>query len=103
MHPEDQIDPFVMYCKASMLMSRVKNFNLRYRGLKYIEDPSVMHPQTSTGGTAHPLSIRTTPAFIELHQATQNMKAAMTKYMKDPMKDGKFDAYVFNTWNIVHL
>lgn len=105
-YPPDQTDPFIMYCKAAMLMSKVKNFCLRYRSLQLSGDPSVRLPEGSPeipGPGPNPEAIRSTPAFIELNQTIQIMKASFPASMKSVMKDGKLDLYSFGAWNILHM
>jgi hypothetical protein len=40
LHPEDQVDSFNLYIKGTMLLSRVKAFNLRFRAKRFMGDPA---------------------------------------------------------------
>lgn len=105
-YPLDQTDPFIMYCKASLLMSKVKNFCLRYRSMQFSGDPSVRLPEGAPeipSSHPNPEVIRRVPAFVELNQMIQIMKASFPTSMKSAMKDGKLNLYTYGAWNIVHM
>lgn len=46
LYPEDQVDSFTLYIKASILLSRVKAFNLRFRAKRFIGDPMYIYSPT---------------------------------------------------------
>ncbi|GJE87922.1 Zn(II)2Cys6 transcription factor [Phanerochaete sordida] len=105
-YPPEQTDPFIMYTKASMLMSRVKNFCLRFRQMQFAGDPAVRIPDSQPelpGPGPNSGSIRDSPAFVELNQTIQLMKASFPPSMKTVIKDGKLDLYTYGAWNIVYL
>ncbi|EKM55966.1 uncharacterized protein PHACADRAFT_256950 [Phanerochaete carnosa HHB-10118-sp] len=105
-YPSDQTDPFIMFCKATMLMSKVKNFCLRYRALQFSGDASVRVPDGVAelpGPGPNSGSIRDSQAFVELNQTIQLMKASFPASMKNVITDGKLDLYTYGAWNIIHL
>lgn len=103
-HREDQTDSFILYVKCGLLISRVKNFNLRFKSLAYAGDPSVMPPMSKplVGGLEdfHP---KETPAFRELDELLSSFKVSFPPDMKSPMIDGKLDSYLYSSWNMIHL
>ncbi|KIP05989.1 hypothetical protein PHLGIDRAFT_107482 [Phlebiopsis gigantea 11061_1 CR5-6] len=105
--PLDQTDPFIMYSKATILMSRVKNFCLRFRSLRYVGDPSVRLPNASglleAPSTQNHLCIRDTPAFAELNNLIEVMRTSFPPEMKNVTKDGKLEEYTYCAWNLIHL
>lgn len=104
-YPPEQTDPFIMYCKATMLMSRVKNFCLRFRSLRYTGDPSVTLPDALIDMTSprNSLTIRDTPAFVEITHILQAMKAYFPPSIKGVVKEGRLEVYTYCTWNLIHL
>lgn len=88
-----------------MLMSRVKNFCLRFRSLRYTGDPSVSLPEGmfEVPASQNALVIRDTPGFVELNRLIQVMKAACSQHMKHIIEDGKLEVYIYCTWNTIHL
>ncbi len=105
-HLEDQMDSFIVFTKASILISRVKNFNLRFKSLAYTGDPSVIPPNMKSidaSGGLENFNPKDTPGFRELDLLITSFKASFPPHMKNPMKDDKLDAYLYSAWNIVHL
>lgn len=88
-----------------MLMSRVKNFCLRFRSLRYVGDPSVRLPDNlfEVPAGTNSLVIRDTPGFVQLNNLIQIMKTACSQHMKHYVEDGKLEVYSYCTWNTVHL
>ncbi|KAJ3541142.1 hypothetical protein NM688_g6125 [Phlebia brevispora] len=103
-HREDQMDSFIMFVKCSILISRVKNFNLRFKSLAYTGDPSVIPPTTNplSGGLEN-FYPKDTPAFRELDELVSSFKASFPPDMKSPMTDDKLDPYLYSAWNMAHL
>ncbi|PSR81917.1 hypothetical protein PHLCEN_2v6212 [Hermanssonia centrifuga] len=105
-HLEDQMDSFIVFTKASILISRVKNFNLRFKSLAYTGDPSVISPNMKSldaSGGLENFNPKDTPGFRDLDQLVTSFKASFPPHMKNPMKDDKLDAYLYSAWNVVHL
>ena len=87
-----------------MLISRVKNFNLRFKALAYAGDPTVLPPDGAklSGGleTFYP---KDTPAFRELDELVSSFKASFPARMKQPVVEGKLDHYLYCSLNMANL
>ncbi|KAF7791287.1 hypothetical protein EIP86_002301 [Pleurotus ostreatoroseus] len=103
-HREDQTDSFILYVKCGMLISRVKNFNLRFKSLAYQGDPSVLPPVTSplTNGLEN-FNPKETRAFRDIDELLNSFKSSFPSEMKSPMTDDKLDPYLYSTLNMVNL
>lgn len=93
-----------MYIKCSLLMSRVKNFNTRYKALAFAGDPSVVPviDGNSESGNFR-TSPRTSPMFLELDNLILTFKNKFPAHLKTPFADDKIDFYLYSAWNILHL
>ncbi|KAI0345199.1 hypothetical protein BDW22DRAFT_1482423 [Trametopsis cervina] len=103
-HHPDQTDSFIMYIKASMLFSKVKNFNIRFKSLAYSGDASVT-PMLDINNNDGLLkySPRTTPLFLELDNLVLTFKNKFPAHLKNPVVNGKVDYYLYSAWNILHI
>ena len=101
-HPPDQTDPFILYIKACMLLSRVKIFNARFRTRYYAGDPSTFI--TGADGRRAPASdIRKTPAFGELVHLVADFQNSIPPQYRRPMQDGVVNAHLFMVATTPHL
>lgn len=96
-HPEQQIDSFILYIKATILLSRVKAFNLRYKGKHYAGDASMQSPASSpaNGDQAEYFSVKETPAFRELDDLVTNFKNSFPAQLKNPVDCQVVDPYLY--------
>lgn len=100
-HLGDQTDPFVLYVKAAMLISRVKNFNLRYRARQYAGDVSTIPSDTSN--PLHPNDPRKTAAFIELEGDIASFRRSFPKNLSDPIKGNTVDSHLYTACLVPHI
>ena len=104
MHKDEQIDSFILFTKCSILISRVKNFNLRFKGLAYAGDPTVVPPEgLRLSGNLENFYPRDTPAFKELDELVSSFKASFPSHLKEPTIDGKLDGYLYSALNMANL
>ncbi|KAH9840158.1 uncharacterized protein C8Q71DRAFT_746053 [Rhodofomes roseus] len=101
-HPPRQTDPFVLYIKSCMLLSRVKNFNARFRAKYYAGDPSTFTVDPN-GQSTPSQDIRHTPAFSELNQLITDFQSSIPPHLKRPVKNGVVNAHLFSACTIAHL
>lgn len=93
-----------MYVKCSLLLSKIKSFNLRYKALAFAGDPAVapiLDPAVDMGPFKN--SPRTTTMFLELDNLLLTFKNKFPTNLKNPITDGKLDYYLYSAWNILHL
>ncbi|KAI0922370.1 hypothetical protein AcV7_005920 [Taiwanofungus camphoratus] len=97
-HPDGQTDPFILYIKSSVLLSRVKNFNSRFRAKYYAGDPSVVSYYDTAQGMGHmePKDIRSTHAFIELDQLIIAFQACFPAHFRSPVQDNTVNPHLFS-------
>ncbi|EKM56901.1 uncharacterized protein PHACADRAFT_254278 [Phanerochaete carnosa HHB-10118-sp] len=93
-HAPNQTDSFVLFIKTTILLSHVKNFNLRYRGRYYQGDPSMYapNPVIESPATYDP---RSSPAFKELDSLIAAFRPAFPSHLKNPVQDEMVDAYLY--------
>jgi hypothetical protein len=111
LHPEDQVDSFNLYIKGTMLLSRVKAFNLRFRAKRFMGDPAYIYSPTyaevwekdsdkARNVTADP---RRTPGFIEIDHIASMFRQSFPMHLRDPIRDGCVDSHLYSASLIPHL
>ncbi|KAI0094085.1 hypothetical protein BDY19DRAFT_1053457 [Irpex rosettiformis] len=101
-HPPDQTDSFILHVKCSMLFSKVKNFNIRFKSLAYAGDPS--YALTAVGNDNPPKAPpKTTAAFISLDNLIAEFKTRFPPRFRNPVIDGKLNHYLYSACNLLHI
>lgn len=97
-HPPDQTDSFVLYIKSSVVMSRVKTFNLRFRARNYAGDPMMVPPRGSAASelpsTAQYIDPRQTPGFIEIDSLVESFIPSFPRHLRDPVRENILDVHL---------
>ncbi|KAH9920606.1 uncharacterized protein B0H18DRAFT_1023541 [Fomitopsis serialis] len=101
-HPPRQTDPFILYIKSCILISRVKNFNSRFRAKYYAGDPATL-PVGPNGERTPIKDIRTAPAFTELNQLINDFQSSIPPHWKRPVQNGVVNAHLFAAVTTPHL
>jgi hypothetical protein len=95
-----------MHVKCSMLFSKVKNFNIRFKSLAYAGEPSVT-PVANTSLTYDDsntkFSPKAAPVFSEIDNLVMNFKSGFPPSLRNPINDGKIDQYLYSAWNLLYL
>jgi len=103
-HHIDQCDSFTLYVKGTMLLSRVKNFIIRYRSKSYSQEHIHINTQANTGlwegvhrdpSGAHVKSPTNTIAFVELHQTAMQFRSSFPGHLRDPFASGAIDSSLY--------
>lgn len=89
-HPEDQIDSFALYVKATSLLSKVKNFNLRFRSRHYAGDPTC---GVETFGEI--IDPRSTQAFKDLDNLVLAFRSSFPVRFKNPVNGSVVDPHLY--------
>ncbi|KZT21176.1 hypothetical protein NEOLEDRAFT_1121516 [Neolentinus lepideus HHB14362 ss-1] len=84
-HPDEHTDSFTLYVKSVMLLSKVKNFNLRFRTRQFSADPATMPLPDEPEDPRHPNDPRATPAFIELDGFIDSFRQSFPKHLSHPV------------------
>jgi len=104
-HPESQTDSFILMIKASIILSRVKNFNLRYRARYFAKDldyiPTASAPVRSQSSDV--LDPRSTPAFIEVDALVHSFKSSFPPDLRNPINGNLVDIHLFTACTIPHM
>ncbi|KAH8120305.1 hypothetical protein DFH11DRAFT_1559424 [Phellopilus nigrolimitatus] len=97
-HPPEQTDSFVLYIKASIVMSRVKTFNLRFRAKNFAGDLTMVPPPGSTTAdqcaTAQYIDPRETSGFKEIDHLVSSFVSSFPRGFRDPVQDGVLDIHL---------
>ncbi|KAI0776376.1 hypothetical protein BC629DRAFT_1525870 [Irpex lacteus] len=100
-HPPNQTDSFILLTKANMLLSHVKNFNIRVRGRYFSGDPAVYPPYAKMGPggrfDTEKWDPRDSPAFQELDHIATNFRQSFPNHLRNPIQDDVVDPYLFST------
>jgi hypothetical protein len=100
-HSENQIDGFILYIKASILLSKVKTFNLRFRAKHFSGDGEGL--SYSTFRTDEPVDPRNTMAFIDLDGITTSFIATFPSHLRNPINTGTMDCTIFAAVIMAHV
>ncbi|KAL0579098.1 hypothetical protein V5O48_002881 [Marasmius crinis-equi] len=99
-NPEDQVDPFVLYVKTSIITSKVKGFNMRFRARHFAGDESVI-PVNSV--LNEPIDPRDTRSFIELDRIISDFHSTIPSHLQHPIQRGVVDCILVAVMAIPHL
>ncbi|KAG6889195.1 hypothetical protein C0995_002910 [Termitomyces sp. Mi166 len=102
-HPEEQTDSFILYIKGTIMISRVKSFNLRFRARHFVGD-AVVASHTGDGlGSSDSVDPRGSPAFIELDHIVSSFRASFPPHLKNPITDNIVDNHLYTAFLIPHV
>jgi hypothetical protein len=103
-HPEEQTDPFILYIKGSILISRVKNFNIRFRARHFAGDASATSLKTVPNvDVSEPVDPRGSPAFIEIDHLASSFRASFPNHLKNPITDNVVDPHLYTATLMPHV
>jgi hypothetical protein len=93
-HPAGTTDSFTLYVKASIILGKIKLFNVRFRS-KYCEEPQSCSPDDQSA-----IDPRDTAEFQVLDTLITSFRNSFPKEFKDPvLPDGKVDPVLY----VVHV
>jgi hypothetical protein len=103
-HPSSQTDSFILYIKASILLSKVKTYNLRFRWKFFHSDGS---PSSSTNSAAFEPVIYDATSTVEFQQL-DNLVAKFGRdfppHLRNPILSvGNVDPYLYTACTAAHL
>jgi hypothetical protein len=111
LHPAEQVDSFGLYIKGSILLSRVKAYNLRFRAKRYLGDPAFAYLSTDAevwgkdnddpgDRAADP---RRTSGFMEIDHIASMFRQSFPLHLRDPIRDGGVDSHLYTACLMPHL
>ncbi|KAJ7786425.1 hypothetical protein B0H16DRAFT_1490430 [Mycena metata] len=105
-HPDKQTDSFVLYVKATILISKAKTFNLRFRAKHFFGDASVMSPQnphTESSNPLEPIDPRGSPAFVELDTIAGSFRSSFPAHLRNPIVGNVVDQHLYTACMMPHV
>ncbi|KAG6847422.1 hypothetical protein H0H93_008217 [Arthromyces matolae] len=102
-NPEDQTDSFILYIKGSIMISRVKSFNLRFRSRHFVGDATVASQLNDGLGHSETVDPRGSPAFIELDHIVSSFRASFPAHLKNPISDNIVDNHLYTAFLMPHV
>ena len=113
-HPPQHTDSFILYTKSAILITRVKNFNVRYRSLYYTGHSSMWDPSKSpeVRDTAEQRKLldglqnidpRGSKAFKDLDVLVSSFTSSFPHQFTHPVKNGRVDALLYSVLVVSHL
>lgn len=103
-HPEDQTDSFILMVKASVILSKVKNFNLRYRARCFAKDPDYIPTvKAPTQMNSEVMDPRSCSAFIELDDLVSSFRSSFPSDLRNPIIGNVVDIHLFTACTIPHM
>ena len=102
-HPKDGTDSFTLFIKSMMLLSRVKRFNVRYKGRFYAGDADMYSPSGVMCESLQDLDPRDSPAFLDVDLLVSSFYNAIPSQMRNPIEEGTLDCYMYTVCNAAQL
>ena len=102
-HPSNQTDSFILFIKSIILVSHVKNFNIRFRGRYFAGDAALYSPSNSPGNAPDNFDPRDTPAFQEIDHLVNSFRPSFPPHLRNPVQDEMVDPYLFTASCAAHL
>lgn len=93
-HDPEQTDSFILYIKSSILMSKVKCFNIRFRARNFAGDPKMTVPGMGADRSAQYLDPRQTEGFREVDNLVSCFVESFPRHLKDPVQGGVVDPHL---------
>lgn len=100
---EQQTDSFILHVKATLLLSKVKIFNGRYKVRRHLGDPEMQPDPAGIPGMPGNDLIQTTPAFMEIDRLLVAFTQSLPSQLRDPLSSGVIDVNLFTALSTIHL
>ncbi|KAJ3547585.1 hypothetical protein NMY22_g1586 [Coprinellus aureogranulatus] len=97
-HPDLTTDSFVLYIKGTILLSKTKAFNSRFRARHFAGDSSVASPRQDQYPN-DPIDPRSSPAFMELDNCLSSFKRDhFPSHLRTPIVDNVVDNHLYTAF-----
>ncbi|KAJ8521445.1 hypothetical protein ONZ45_g1856 [Pleurotus djamor] len=101
-HPEKQVDSFILYIKGSILISQVKTFNMRFRSRHLAGDVSVTSPYADSSDSSGHIDPRGSPAFVALDDTVSAFPTSFPPHLRSPVTDNIVDPTLYTASLMPH-
>lgn len=98
-HPPMQTDSFVLFIKAMILLSHVKTFIIRIRGMTMTFSLTANGVQQGS----IPSDVWASPGFQELDSLLLSFPSSLPSYYRQPIQDQTVDTYMLGALNAVYM
>ncbi|KAI0652152.1 hypothetical protein C8Q79DRAFT_936455 [Trametes meyenii] len=102
-HLDEGIDSFILHVKATILLSRVKVFNGRYKAKRQLGDPAMQPNGEGITGMPGTDLIQTAPAFVKLDRLIGAFKASLPTSLRNPTSNGIIDVSLLTALSTAHF
>ncbi|KIY72867.1 hypothetical protein CYLTODRAFT_417642 [Cylindrobasidium torrendii FP15055 ss-10] len=105
-HKEGQVDSFILYLKATILLSRVRTFNLRFRMRHYSGEEILTEPSPSlpvSPNAAKAVDARSAAGFITLDNDISSFLLSFPPHLRNPVVDKSVDNHLYVAYLIPPL
>ncbi|KAF7310989.1 Eukaryotic translation initiation factor 3 subunit H [Mycena chlorophos] len=86
---------FVLWVKGTMIISRAKTFNTRFRSKFHFGDASVMSPHTEPNNPLEPVDPRGSPAFTEIDSIATTFRSTFPAHLRNPISNNVVDQHLY--------
>ncbi|KAG5652175.1 hypothetical protein H0H81_006015 [Sphagnurus paluster] len=102
-HPEKETDSFILYVKGTIMISKVKTFNLRFRARHFIGDAAVTSYSNDGVSSSEIIDPRGSRAFIELDHVVSSFRASFPPHLRNPIVDNIVDNHLYTAFLMPHV
>ena len=102
-HPGGQTDSFILMVKASVILSKVKNFNLRCRARYFAKDPDFIPVAPMQLPSSEVMDPRSTPAFTEIDVIVGSFGSSFPPDLRNPINGNVVDVHLFTACTIPYV
>ncbi|KAG6381301.1 hypothetical protein JVT61DRAFT_5707 [Boletus reticuloceps] len=98
-HPPELTDSFTLYIKVMLMISRIKNFNHRFRVMEHLGDPGSKSTRMNRWNEP---DIRSTTTFSQLDHIVVSFRSFLSHEFKDPVVNNRIDSHLYTTHLALH-
>lgn len=98
-HPPQLTDSFTLYTKVMLIISRIKNFNHRFRVMEDLGDPG---SKSTRMNILNQPDVRSTTTFSQLDDLVMSFRSSLWQDFKDPFVNNRVDLHLYATHMALH-
>ncbi|KAG9314447.1 hypothetical protein JVU11DRAFT_5244 [Chiua virens] len=98
-HPPGLTDSFTLYIKVMMIISRIKNFNNRFRIMENLGDPGSKPTRMNRWNEP---DVRSTSTFSQLDDLIVSFRSSLPHDFMDPFVNSSIDVHLYTTHLTLH-
>ncbi|KAF8560446.1 hypothetical protein OG21DRAFT_1401745, partial [Imleria badia] len=98
-HPPELTDSFTLYIKVMLIISRIKNFNHRFRVMEHLGDPGSKSTRMNRWNEP---DVRSTTTFSQLDDLVVSFRSSFSHEFKDSFVNNCVDPHLYTTHLALH-